>query len=401
MPTFDVAIIDSAGVLYSERVDAPTEAQARTRTEHAHPGCAVVSCEIDTSWVARFRSGSARKLDVVGFAQDMATLIGAGVSVKEAIQALIKEQRSEHNGRAQALATIAAEIGNGKSLSEALQATSAFPELLITTISASEETGDLATGLTRYAAHQRNLQTVRDKVIGACIYPALLLSVGTIVVILLLGTVVPKFATLLDGTGKELPALSRMLMAWGHFAEAHPSVTLFMFAALAVGAAFAYRASQDSEVRKKWLATMPLVSNAVQSFQRLQMYRTCAILTSRGITVHKALLHTLEFLNAQDQGRLNVALASMVTGVPMSRSFDDAGLSDGISSSMLSVAENTGELPTMLDRIADFYERDLQRKIDIVTRLIEPVLMIIFGVIIGGIVILMYMPIFDLAANIG
>lgn len=130
------------------------------------------------------------------------------------------------------------------------------------------------------------------------------------------------------------------------------------------------------------------------------MYRTTAILTSRGITIHKALLYSMELLSPSDQPRLRAALDAMREGVDISSALSNSGLSDIVATSMLNVAERTGSLPEMLDRIADFYERSLQRNIDIVSRLIEPVMMIIFGILIGGIVILMYLPIFDLAASI-
>jgi general secretion pathway protein F len=105
-------------------------------------------------------------------------------------------------------------------------------------------------------------------------------------------------------------------------------------------------------------------------------------------------------LSPTDQQRLQTALADMREGVDISSALSNSGLSDIVATSMLNVAERTGSLPEMLDRIADFYERTLQRNIDIISRLIEPVMMIIFGIVIGGIVVLMYLPIFDLASSI-
>lgn len=153
-------------------------------------------------------------------------------------------------------------------------------------------------------------------------------------------------------------------------------------------------------MRKKMLEKIPGVSKVVREFQHLQMYRTTAILTSRGIAIHKALLHSMELLSPTDRLRLRTALDQMREGVAISSALSNSGLSDVVATSMLNVAERTGALSEMLDRIADFYERTLQRNIDIVSRLIEPMLMIIFGILIGGIVILMYLPIFDLASSI-
>lgn len=337
-------------------------------------------------------------IDAVSFSQDLATLMEAGVTVKEAIQALTRKE-SAHS-RHRVLDQLNTAVSQGLSFSAALERTQAFPELLVATVAASEQTGDLATGLSRYARNQQSLRTVRDRVISACVYPLLLLALGSLVVAMLLGVVVPRFATLIDSSGRELPFLSKVLMGWGRYVDAHPMVPLLLF--LTIGAAIGTLVTKwrQPEVRKKWLEKMPGVAKVVREFQHLQMYRTTAILTSRGIAIHKALLYSLEFLSPSDQARLKTALGQMREGIAISSALSNSGLSDVVATSMLNVAERTGALSEMLDRIADFYERTLQRNIDIVSRLIEPVLMIIFGIVVGGIVILMYQPIFDLASSI-
>jgi general secretion pathway protein F len=224
--------------------------------------------------------------------------------------------------------------------------------------------------------------------------------VGSIVVALLLGVVVPRFATLIDSSGKELPLLSKILMGWGHYVDAHPWIPFGLLLGIVAGIAALTAQLKNPTKRKKLLEKIPGVSGVIREFQHLQMYRTTAILTSRGIAIHKALLYSLEFLTPSDQQRLNDALSEIRQGVSVSVALEKTGLSDVVASSMLAVAERTGAMSEMLDRIADFYERTLQRNIDIVSRLIEPVLMIIFGIVIGGIVVLMYLPIFDLASSI-
>ncbi|MBA2673402.1 type II secretion system F family protein [Ramlibacter sp.] len=268
------------------------------------------------------------------------------------------------------------------------------------TVAASEQTGDLSTGLSRYARHQQSLRAVRDRVVGACVYPLLLLAVGSVVVMLLLGVVVPRFSRLIDGSGRELPLLSKWLMAWGQFADAHPAAPLLMLGAFATLAMLLVSQWRSPDARRKWLARIPGVAGVVREFQHLQMYRTTAILTSRGIPIHRALVFSMDLLGPADRERLQAGLLRMQQGVAISAALSGCGLSDVIATSMLGVAERSGALAEMLDRIADFYERSLQRNIDIVSRLIEPLLMIVFGFVIGGIVVLMYLPIFDLASSV-
>jgi general secretion pathway protein F len=189
-------------------------------------------------------------------------------------------------------------------------------------------------------------------------------------------------------------------MSWGHFVDSNPWVPFVLLGALIAGFLRIAAAMKNPSSRKKLLNALPVVAKVVREFQHLQMYRTTAILTSRGITIHKALVYSFDFLNEQDQVRIRKALDDMREGQRVSAAFEANGLSDQVATSMLNVAENTGSMSEMLDRIADFYERKLQRNVDIVSRLIEPILMIIFGFVIGGIVVLMYLPIFDLAASI-
>lgn len=337
-------------------------------------------------------------MDTVAFSQDLATLMDAGVTVKDGIAALARREASP--ARRHMLERLNALVSEGLSFSAALERSAAFPALLIATVAASEQTGDVATGLSRYATHQQSLRQVRDKFIAAGIYPLLLVLVGSLVMLVLLGVVVPRFARIIDAQSREMPLLSKMLMAWGGFVDAHPVIPICMFAAFIGGVVFAVAQWRKPEVRKRWLEKIPGVATLVREFQHLQMYRTTAILTSRGITVHRAFLYSLDLLSPSDRVRLERSLERMREGVAISDALSGCGLSDVVATSMLSVAERSGALPEMLDRIADFYERSLQRNIEIVSRLIEPVLMIVFGIVIGGIVLLMYMPIFDLAASV-
>jgi general secretion pathway protein F len=400
---FHVQVIDAQGRLAVRQVDAATEGQARQQA--ALGGDTVLRCTlagqaVHAQWVQRLASyfKASADIDTVVFSQDMATLLEAGVTVKEAIAALTQKETSPP--KLQVLRGVSTAISHGLSFSGALAQARAFPELLIATVAASEETGDLATGLARYAKHQQSLRTVRDRVVGACVYPLLLLVVGSLVVALLLGVVVPRFATLIDSTGKELPFLSKVLMGWGHLVDAQPWIPVLLLGAIVASMAAAFVQFKNPTLRKKWLARIPGVAKVVREFAHLQMYRTTAILTARGITIHRALVYSKEFLSPADQARLATALADMTQGLSVSNALGNSGLSDIVAISMLNVAERTGAMPEMLDRIADFYERSLQRNIDMVSRLIEPILMIIFGVVIGGIVILMYLPIFDLASSI-
>lgn len=399
---FRVSLVDARGRISSETIDAPhpEAAGAMLASRGTVIECMQLGISEPQSLPQRLLNFTRpnTKFDTVSFSLDMATLLEAGVSVKEAIGVL--HRKETQSGHLRTLGEVAAAISHGQPLSVALKQCGAFSELLIATVAASEQTGDLATGLSRYARHQQSLQQVRDRVVGACVYPLLLMVVGSLVVALLLGVVVPRFATLIDSTGKELPLLSKVLMGWGAFVDQNPWVGLFLFGFIMFMVVFVYSQLKNPQTLRSLLRRIPGVAKVMREFQHLQMYRTTAILTARGISIHKALGYSSEYLDSQDRQRLQSAQQAMVNGISVSEALGQSGLCDAVATSMINVAERTGSMPEMLDRIADFYERTLQRNIDIVSRLIEPILMIIFGIVIGGIVVLMYLPIFDLASSI-
>jgi general secretion pathway protein F len=241
---------------------------------------------------------------------------------------------------------------------------------------------------------------LRDKVTGAAIYPMLLLAVGSVVVLFLLSVVVPKFATLIESAHRELPWTSALLMSWGRFAARNgwliAGAGLAMVAATAVGVRHLWRTG----ARARWIEALPIIGPTVRQFRHAQMYRTTGMLVQGGIAAPRALQLSSELLGHEDQERLRRAITLVHEGRSMSQALELSQLGDPVATSMLTVAERTGALAQILERIAQFYETRLQRSIELTSRLFEPILMIFIGLVIGAIVVLMYLPIFDLASSI-
>ena len=396
---YNVVSRDAAGRVAVQRIHAPTREQAQAQARQ--DGSAVISCEIEggsskrsSHW--RTQSSTKSGLDIAAFSQDFASLIDAGLSVTEALQTL--GAREAKGAQRDLIGQVERMVSEGQPLSAAMKATGVFPELLVATVGASERTGDLGKGLSRYAMHQGEMRALRDKLISASVYPMVLLVVGGLVVMFLLGVVIPRFPGLLDGTKTELPMLSSALMAWGRLVADHPAVLIAFFGGLFAMTAYLVSHFRTHGARSPWLQRIPFVAKVVREFQHLQLYRTTSILVSRGISIHRALEHSIDLLNDLDRQRLQRGIALMREGVNISEALAQAGLSDVVAASMLKVAERTGSMAEMLERIAQFYERKLQRSIDVATRVIEPALMIVIGTVIGAIVVLMYLPIFDLAS---
>jgi general secretion pathway protein F len=348
---------------------------------------------------ARDRSTPRQRIDVATFSHELASLLGAGLSVVEALRTLAANEPV--GARRSALNHVVSRVSEGLPLSTALDSVpGCFPPLLIATVSASEQTGDLPTALLRYAEHQQSLKALRSKVTGAAVYPLLLLVVGCMVVLFLLGVVVPKFAVLIESTRRELPWTSQLLMSWGRLVAAHAwgvgAGALVGLGALVV----ALRHLIRTGARARWVESVPLIGPVIRQFRHAQLYRTTGMLVKGGVAAPRALQLGANLLGDDDRIRLARALTLIHEGRSISRALQDARLADPVATSMLAVAERTGALAEILERIASFHESRLQRSVELTSRLFEPLLMIVIGLVIGAIVVLMYLPIFDLASSL-
>ena len=393
-------VFDTNGSVQTLRIDSetPTAATALARSR----GLRVVSVRADGGR----RRQRANRLGMPGarfnvelFARELAALLDAGVGVVDALRTLGGNERREAS--AQVYRDLLRRLEEGQSLSAALDhASDIFPPVLVACVKASEQTGGLADSLTRYSRNSATLHELRARVVSAAIYPTVLLFVGAAVVLFLLGFVVPRFASLLEHSGRELPLLSRMLMAWGGMVHAHGYGLSVSVAVLAVATGLALR----RPFVRNWIAdrmfALPGIGQHFRIFRQSQFYRTTAMLVDGGIPAVKAFDLARGLVGRADQAALASALQQVRNGAKVSDAFQEAGLANPIAYRLLTVAEKTGGLGPVLDRIAAFQEAQVSRTIDLISRLIEPAMMIFIGVVIGGIVVLMYMPIFEIASSI-
>jgi general secretion pathway protein F len=397
--TYRAVVLDRSRRLAYRDVVAFSEDEARSRLSADGLTCLrVQSYGRDKGSSRGLLVLSRQTFDHSVFASDLATLLRAGVVLTEALDVL--QQRETSWDDRQILNGLIGALRDGMSLSESMARAGGFPTILVATVSASEQTGDLASGLSRFADYGRSVRQLRDKVIGACVYPLLLLVVGGAIGLLLLTVIVPRFSRLLDTTSRDMPMFSEWLFTWGRLADAHPIVPIALVALSLLGCGSMAAALRDPQARKTLLSKVPYLSRVTRDFQHLQLYRTTGILVSRGIPINKALVLAGELLSPADKARLSEGIGFMEEGRPVSSALAACGLSDPVACSMLAVADRSGSLADMLDKVADFYESVLGRRLDLTARLVEPLLMIVIGFVIGAIVLMMYLPIFDLASQV-
>lgn len=396
---FEVVAIAPHGALQTERLRAGSERQASEQVQLR--GLRVLSCRALAGGSERAGwSGLRRhKLDVGLFTDELAALLDAGLGMVDTLHTLAQKER---DARArEALDAVTRDITEGLPLSAAMSnRAEVFPPLLVASIAASEQTGDLVSALRRYSSHLESMRLLRGKLVGAAVYPALLLGVGALVVFFLLGVVVPRFSVLLEGSRHELPLPSSILLSWGKAVASHP----VLFAAGFIGSVVLVVYGLVRAARSGWqvpgLQRAWLIGSLVRLFRHAQFYRTSAMLVQGGIPVLRAFEMSRRLLAEEDQRRLDIALRQISEGKPIGPSLSQAGIADTVSLRMLEVAQRTGRLADVLFRIATFQEAALSRAIDMAARLVEPALMILIGLVIGAIVVLMYMPIFDLATSL-
>jgi general secretion pathway protein F len=343
--------------------------------------------------------GAAARFPVVLFSQELLVLLNAGLPLVEAIGTLAEKER---NGDWRTiLERIGIVLSQGRTLSAALdEHPQVFPPLYAATVRASEKTSDLAPALARYVAYQNQIEAVRKRLINASIYPLLLLGVGALVSLFLLLYVVPRFSRIYEERSTDLPLFSRLLMAWGQTVEGNGLLVIGALAGLVTAALYVLRLATVRARIEDLLWRLPAVGERLKVYQIARFYRTIGMLLSGGMPVVPALQMGAELLHPVLRTRLAAASRAISEGRPVSESMDTNELTTPVALRMLVVGERSGNMGEMMDRIAGFHDEEISRWVDRFTRLFEPILMAVIGLVIGAIVILMYMPIFELAGNL-
>jgi general secretion pathway protein F len=340
---------------------------------------------------------SRARFPVVLFSQELRALLQAGLPLVESIDTLAQKERTDEWRLL--LERVAATLREGRPLSAALeQFPQAFGALYIATVRAAERTSDLAPALARYIAYATQLEAIRKRVVNASIYPLLLMAVGGMVALFLLLYVVPRFGRIYAERGGDLPLFSRWLLAWGQAVDEHGLLVLAVAAVVMVAAIYLVRSFKEEIANLLW--RLPAIGERLKVYQLARFYRTIGMLVRGGTPLVNALESAGELLHPLLRGRLTAASRAVAEGHKLSQSMEANGLTTPVAARLLVVGERGGNIGEMLESIAAFHDEEMARWVDWFTRLFEPILMALIGLVIGVIVILMYMPIFELAGSL-
>ena len=336
---------------------------------------------------------------LVLFSQELLALLRAGLSLVESLETLAeKEAHAAFKG---VLTSVNTSLQEGKTFSAALELHPVvFPSLYTASVKASERTGDLVEALSRYVAYRIQTDAVRKKFVSASIYPVILVVAGGLVTVFLLAYVVPRFSQIYLDMGDNLPFASRLLLQWGQGFEQHGATLGAFVVSAAALAMYGLRRPVTRAALSQALWRIPAVGRRMKIYQFARFYRTLGMLLRGGTPLVAAMSMSAQLLHPGLRPRLEAARSAIQSGAAIAYSFESNGLTTPVAVRMLRVGERSGTMAEMTERIAEFCDDEIARWVDWFTRLFEPLLMALIGLVIGLIVVLMYMPIFDLAGGL-
>jgi type IV pilus assembly protein PilC len=392
MNEFTVKLADERGRIQEQTHAAATAEELRSRFTQA--GYLVYSVKQKSS-LGR-QSKKKIKLDLfLVFNQQFLTLIRAGLPILSSLDLLARRQK-DLAFRAQ-LEDVAARVKTGESISEAFEAQGTVPLVYTTTLLAGERSGNLEEVLQRFLDFQRVALTFRKKLKASLIYPAFLIVMVIGLFIFLITFVVPRFADLYNQLGTKLPSMTLFLLALGQDAQHYglfvaPVVALIIYlivrwSGTESGANFIDR------VRVK----TPVLGGVWLKYQVGLFSRTLSTLLTGGLPLVPSLETAARSIESREIARaVYTSVETVREGKGLSASLEQTGVFPELSIEMIEVGESTGALPQMLNSVAEFFEEDVQTSLAAIMSLIEPVILIVMGLVVVVVLIALYLPIFSL-----
>ena len=400
MAEFVIKVADEKGNLAEQIETGYSEAEVRDRFQQQ--GYLVYWVKPRGIMTGGLKLGGGRKVKPTSFLifnQQFLTLIKAGLPILNSLDLLIKRQKDAY--LRSLLQNVRDRVKGGELLSDAFAAQRTFPKIYSTTLLAGEKSGNLEEVLSRYIAFQRLALTFKKKLLVSLVYPTLLVTVVVVMLIFLVTYVVPQFAKLYSDMNAELPSITLVMLAVGTHAQRYaPLVGI----AVVVGVLMLWqwkKTDRGSELVDRMVLRMPMLGDVWLKYQVANFSRMLSTLLAGGMP----LVPSMETAAASMTSRhilngITEAAVRVREGQGLAKSLEEKKMFPELSVEMIEVGESTGALPAMLNSVAEFYEEDVQTALGAAMALIEPVILMFMAVVVGGILISLYLPIFTLGSNI-
>lgn len=397
MAEFVIKLADERGHVQEQVQTAASAEELRTRFTHAGYHVFSVKARSSAPLIGRRKVKLERFLI---FNQQFLTLVRAGLPILGSINMLAKGQKDRQF--AAQLEDVANRVKTGEALSAAFEAQAGIPTIYTTTLLAGERSGNLQEVLERYVAFQRVALTFRKKLTASLFYPILLLCLVTGLLIFMFTVVIPQFAELYEQIGSQLPAMTVGLLTFGKWLQ-HNIAWILILAAL-VGA-FLWRFTRTEKGRDVVDGVrigLPVFGKIWLKYQVGLFSRTLSTLLAGGLPLVPALETAARSISSRRVS--NAVFDSIVTvreGKSLAQALIQTKVIPDLATEMISVGEQTGALPQMLNSVAEFFEEDVATALTAALALIEPIILIIMGVVVLFILISLYLPIFSLGSASG
>jgi type IV pilus assembly protein PilC len=332
------------------------------------------------------------------FNQELATLLKAGMPLVQSLDIL--RQRVANPVFSRVLGDVYERVRAGSALSEAFEAHQGlFPGVYTASLLAGEKSGNLEQVLRRYVSYVKVVSSVRRKTISALVYPAILVALSLIVVTIIVVKVVPEFGNFYNQFGKELPLSTRLIVAVSNFVTSY--IVLIVAAIVASVLGIWGWLQQPGQKRRldRAVLRVPMLGPIAQKFSTSQGARTLATLLGGGIPLVNALEVTSRSLaNQHMSAQLTVAAQQVREGRSLAATLQESGSFPDVAIKMVEVGESTGALQEMLNSLADFYDEEIDTNLARFVTIIEPALLVIMGLVIAGLLLSLYLPLFNLSS---
>ncbi len=342
-----------------------------------------------------------KTVDISFASRQMATMIGAGIPVAQTLRAVGKGHESASMEKL--MLDLARDVESGSALSNSLKQHPQYFNRLFTSLTeAGEESGKLDTMLDRVATYTEKLEAIKSKVKSALMYPIIVLVIASMVTVLLLLFVIPQFEKLFSDFGADLPTLTRTIVDMSEAMQEHWWKYFLVVVAAGIGFSAAYKRSEKMKFGiDRILLKAPLFGTIVKKSALARFSRTLSIIFGAGVP----LVDGMDTVGASTGNRVyqqatKTVKNDMSTGRGLENSMAATGLFPNMMLQMVASGEESGELEVMLDKVADFYEREVDDAVEALSSIIEPLMIVLLGGIIGTMIVAMYLPIFKLASVI-
>jgi type IV pilus assembly protein PilC len=344
---------------------------------------------------------SVKEKDIVVFTRQFATMIDAGLPIVQCLDILASQ--SPNKALAKMLFEVKASVESGSTLSDALRKQpKAFSELYTNLVAAGEVGGILDTILNRLAIYIEKAMKLKSQVKGAMVYPVSILIVAVLVVVLLLWKVIPVFENMFkDFGGGSLPKPTQIVIDLSNAFVDHTGIIFGSMAAVVVGFSMFMRNPKGRALFDRFILKTPVIGNVLRKVAVARFTRTLGTLLSSGVSILDALEICAKTAgNVVIHDAIMYAREKISEGKNMAEPLMETKVFPAMVVQMIGVGEQTGAMDAMLQKIADFYEDEVDVAVSAMTKMMEPLMMVFLGGIVGGLIIAMYLPIFEMAGNI-